>query len=476
MDLLGLGSKVDIDFLLDPQGQRKQIEVKLDDNNNKRLLQYIYYDGEDVGGTLQIKLKKNSKVEHQGIRLEFIGQIEMLNDRSTVHEFINLSKLLAFPGELTENTSIDFHFPNVEKPYESYIGINVKLRYFLRLTIIRRFTNSVSERDICVQQLSQYPEINNSIKMEVGIEDCLHIEFEYNKSKYHLKDVIVGKIYFLLVRIKIKHMEIAILKKESTGSGPNIYAETETVAKYEIMDGAPVRGESIPIRLFLGGYDLTPTMKDIQRKFSVRYFLNLVLVDEEERRYFKQQEIVLWRKQDKVKQKNSAKQYAHFEAPNSAVKPEDSTPGISGSENSPVYGPSSSGNNSDSTIACKWTRCLCFKQNPNNYDQTESISSVIQSDRSTIHPYSQRSRSQVQRFLSCDHIDDVNRCICTTRDGLLSPPPPSYNRCHSNEVNLTDVTITRSSVKSNQQLVPRLSINPKVSSSSITDSAFSIKQ
>lgn len=36
--------------------------------------------------------------------------------------------------------------------------------------------------------------------MEVGIEDCLHIEFEYNKSKYHLKDVVVGKIYFLLVR------------------------------------------------------------------------------------------------------------------------------------------------------------------------------------------------------------------------------------------------------------------------------------
>ncbi len=47
-------------------------------------------------------------------------------------------------------------------------------------------------------------------------------------------------------------------------------------------------GESIPIRLFLGGYDVTPTMKDVQRKFSVRYFLNLVLIDEEERRYFKQ--------------------------------------------------------------------------------------------------------------------------------------------------------------------------------------------
>ena len=44
------------------------------------------------------------------------------------------------------------------------------------------------------------PEINNSIKMEVGIEDCLHIEFEYNRSKYHLKDVVIGKIYVLLVQ------------------------------------------------------------------------------------------------------------------------------------------------------------------------------------------------------------------------------------------------------------------------------------
>jgi len=38
--------------------------------------------------------------------------------------------------------------------------------------------------DIIVHTLSSYPDMNNSIKMEVGIEDCLHIEFEYNKCKY----------------------------------------------------------------------------------------------------------------------------------------------------------------------------------------------------------------------------------------------------------------------------------------------------
>jgi len=55
----------------------------------------------------------------------------MLNDRSTIHEFINLSKSLSFPGELTESIPMDFAFQRVEKPYESYIGINVKLRYYL---------------------------------------------------------------------------------------------------------------------------------------------------------------------------------------------------------------------------------------------------------------------------------------------------------------------------------------------------------
>lgn len=38
-----------------------------------------------------------------------------------------------------------------------------------------------------------------------------------------------------------------------SSSGPSTTTETETVAKYEIMDGAPVKGESIPIRLFLAG-------------------------------------------------------------------------------------------------------------------------------------------------------------------------------------------------------------------------------
>mgnify|MGYP002477164140 CR=1 FL=1 len=56
------------------------------------------------------------------------------------------------------------------------------------------------------------------------------------------------------------------------------------------MDGSPSRGETIPIRLFLGGFDLTPTFREVNKKYST-----LVLIDEDARRYFKQSEIVLYR-------------------------------------------------------------------------------------------------------------------------------------------------------------------------------------
>ncbi len=44
----------------------------------------------------------------------------------------------------------------------------------------------IKEREIWVHSFRMPPDSNNSIKMEVGIEDSLHIEFEYNKSKYVL--------------------------------------------------------------------------------------------------------------------------------------------------------------------------------------------------------------------------------------------------------------------------------------------------
>jgi vacuolar protein sorting-associated protein 26 len=56
--------------------------------------------------------------------------------------------------------------------------------------------NVTKEIDFWVHQHSEKPRDNPPLKMEVGIQESLHIEFEYDKSKYHLRDVIIGKSCF----------------------------------------------------------------------------------------------------------------------------------------------------------------------------------------------------------------------------------------------------------------------------------------
>ncbi|KAL5583088.1 hypothetical protein UlMin_015530 [Ulmus minor] len=273
---------------------RKQVPLKKE--NGQTAMVPLFQSQENIAGEVVIEPVQGKKLDHIGVKIELLGQIELYFDRGNFYDFTSLVRELDVPGELYEKKTYPFEFSSVEMPHESYNGVNIRLRYILKVTISRNFISNIAEsQDFVVRNYTPPPSINNSIKMEVGIEDCLHIEFEYSKSKYHLKDVILGKIYFLLVRIKLKNMELEIRRRESTGSGPNTYVETETLAKFELMDGTPVRGESIPIRLFLSPYELTPTYRNINNKFSVKYYLNLVMVDEEDRRYFKQQEITVYR-------------------------------------------------------------------------------------------------------------------------------------------------------------------------------------
>lgn len=289
------GNVCTVDLTIEAEPNRKTAPLARDRKGERA---YIYTDGEDISGGAIVSVRPGKKLEHQGIKVELIGQVDMLFDKSSSYDFFSITKDLEPPGALFESKQYKWHFKAVDKANETYHGNNVRLRYFVRLSVVRNYAGNITkEVDMVVQNIYPQPEHNNSLKMEVGIEDCLHIEFEYDKSKYHLKDVVVGKVYFLLVRIKIKHMELNIIRKETTGSpSNNQHSDNETLTKFEIMDGAPVKDQCIPVRLYLTGFDLTPSYKNVQNKFSVRYFLSLVLVDEEDRRYFKQQEIHLWRK------------------------------------------------------------------------------------------------------------------------------------------------------------------------------------
>eukprot|EP00592_Proboscia_alata_P003497 CAMPEP_0194371794 /NCGR_PEP_ID=MMETSP0174-20130528/20190_1 /TAXON_ID=216777 /ORGANISM="Proboscia alata, Strain PI-D3" /LENGTH=399 /DNA_ID=CAMNT_0039150025 /DNA_START=275 /DNA_END=1474 /DNA_ORIENTATION=+ len=301
---------------------------------------YAYESSQDVVGSATVSLPPGKKADHLGIKISFLGRVDLANamegSNRPHYDFISLSKELEPPGTMYTSRQYPFHFGNLEKMAETYHGRHVSVRYLIRVSIERKFLPPLTKDcEVVVQSLpsqstlERYAKLDQPIKMEVGIEDCLHIEFEYEKRFHHLRDVILGKVHFLLVRIKIKHMELAVIRRETVGGGgsngmdisaagadaaansssskspgnvassANALTETQVLVKYEIMDGAPIKDEVIPVRLYLGGIpaDLTPTYdgSTTNGRFNVRYFLNLVLVDMEDRRYFKQQEIVLYR-------------------------------------------------------------------------------------------------------------------------------------------------------------------------------------
>lgn len=294
-------SPLDIEIRLDSENSRKHVEQKSDLGRTELLP--LYKDGESVKGTVTVRPREGKRVEHIGVKVQLLGSIESQLDTVTSLDFLSLATELAAPLQITHPETYPLEFRNVEKQYESYRGKNVRLRYYVRVVVSRKNKSEITrEKELWVYQYStpQPPQdvvapTSTTVKMDVGIEHCLHIEFEYLKPRFSLKEVIVGRIYFLLVRLKIKHMEISLIRRETVGSPPNQVVDSETMVKFEIMDGAPVKGESIPIRLFLGGYNLTPTYKEVNKKFLTRTYLSLVLIDEDARRYFKQSEIILYR-------------------------------------------------------------------------------------------------------------------------------------------------------------------------------------
>lgn len=294
---------VDIEILFDGEDSRKHIEVPTSSHAAKSLFDKypLFEDGESVSGIVTLRVREGKKLEHSGIKVSLIGSIDTTSHNNevknkTLDTFLTLSMDLCPPGELVHSINYKFNFKDVEKRFESYLGKNVSVLYYVKVTMIRKSTDIVKLKKFWCYRYSNEMAFNTTdnkpIKLDIGIENCLHIEFEYSKSKYSLKDVIVGRIYFLLTRLKVKHMELSLIKRETCGTEPNQLSDSTSI-RYEIMDGSPVKGETIPIRLFLGGYDLTPNMSC--NYFNVKNYLSLVIIDEDGRRYFKQTEIILYR-------------------------------------------------------------------------------------------------------------------------------------------------------------------------------------
>jgi vacuolar protein sorting-associated protein 26 len=67
---------VDIDIVLEDLDDRSAVDVKLDKTRKEKVP--LYLDGESVKGAVTIRPKDGKRLEHTGIKVQFIGTIGAL--------------------------------------------------------------------------------------------------------------------------------------------------------------------------------------------------------------------------------------------------------------------------------------------------------------------------------------------------------------------------------------------------------------
>lgn len=73
MTSLFFSTPVDIDVVLEDNDERQTVDVKLDKGRRERVP--LYMDGESVKGAVTVRPKDGKRLEHTGIKVQFIGTI-----------------------------------------------------------------------------------------------------------------------------------------------------------------------------------------------------------------------------------------------------------------------------------------------------------------------------------------------------------------------------------------------------------------
>ena len=195
------------------------------------------------------------------------------------------------------SANIPFVFKNTKLLYESYKGSYAQVKYYIKIIINANLINYTYEEEFAAvnpNDDSILMENDDNIKITVGIQNLLSIDFELEHINYNCRGTIKGLVTFNYIHLPIKYVEIQLLKNEFVFAEKN-NKEPIIIEDIELIDGSPIKNDTVPFRIFLKSYNLTPTYKNISNIFCVKYYINLIIGDFENNTFFKQKEIKLLR-------------------------------------------------------------------------------------------------------------------------------------------------------------------------------------
>jgi vacuolar protein sorting-associated protein 26 len=244
------------------------------------------YERQDVvNGHFELIPPPGKTVSHQGIALCVFGDYQTKAGEK-LGRFFERAQYLQPPGELTAAISSEFSFDKLAFPTCTYYGRELDVVFGVELKVVRRLKDFVQESEFIVfffDAIAKAEPIHN----EIGMTGVLHIEFVFTHGTFDCQDVVIGAAYLLLVKLRIVHMQISLYCSESYQNVGRVIKERVIVKSIEVMDGAPVRGDNIPIRFFLGDCNVWPYVPFQDSAVQVEWYLRAQMTDENGKKYYK---------------------------------------------------------------------------------------------------------------------------------------------------------------------------------------------
>jgi len=248
--------------------------------------------GDSFDVKLKITVRGNSTFSHKGVFFEF--STDYVPEKGKTISLTNPVQMqICESGTISGMVEIQQPQLTIPSTIQTYHGALFSIKHMLKFVVKKSFGSIEHQHEVVAYVYGPCVSKLQPLCVRVAVADNLRFDLAINRRKFELRDVILGGAHFLLVAIKIVRFEVALVAQEVTEVSGKALKNSNTIFSWEISDGAPVKGEIIPFRLYLAPLNLSPSVADSSKGYSVSHFLEFKIHSSSGQKYFKSLEIKL---------------------------------------------------------------------------------------------------------------------------------------------------------------------------------------
>lgn len=252
----------------------------------------IFNCGDSFDISLVIAVHGSQSFSHKGIYFEFVSELYPEKGKP-ISLATPVSVQLVESGTLSG--SMECQLPQVTIPanVQTYHGELFSIKHILRFIVKKGFGAIEHTKEIIAYSYSPSVTKIQPLCVRVAVAENIRVDLLISRRKFEINDVLLGGAHFLLVALKIVKFTVSLVSQEILDIGGKTKKHTNTIFEWEITDGAPVKGEIVPFRLFLAPLNVSPSVVDQTKGYSASHFLHFYIHTTSGTRYFKAIQIKL---------------------------------------------------------------------------------------------------------------------------------------------------------------------------------------